>query len=325
MANYERYARSHMSIDARATVASTMSANCTVQDNTVPKRADLILFDIDGTILKGNSVHRQAFCHGFDEIYGLGPTTPGFVSIQCRRNNHVNRNPASPDYMCKEELCKYASLGDLDNHAGGIDVPLVALVCRAYGVQEETIWRRMPEMINFMNDYVKESLQAADDDTLATVNKTLYSLPGIHSLLQILNSHGIPMGLVTGNLEPIAYMKVDQVGLRKYFKFGGFGSDLQEQDVVYDFYKDRATVIRKSLCKYFKSGVPEYDASPSCLRIIHVGDTPSDVEAAHLANVESLAVATGKFRKEELLNHHPTFCVENFENAEYLVKNIFGL
>ena len=50
-------------------------------------------------------------------------------------------------------------------------------------------------------------------------------LGGVPELLEELKENNILIGLVTGNLEPIARAKMKKVNLNDYFKLGGFGSD----------------------------------------------------------------------------------------------------
>ena len=53
-------------------------------------------------------------------------------------------------------------------------------------------------------------------------NKILRVLEGVNELLETLQRAGIPMGLVTGNMEAIAWLKLEKVGLNRYFQFRWF-------------------------------------------------------------------------------------------------------
>lgn len=48
-------------------------------------------------------------------------------------------------------------------------------------------------------------------------------LPGVKELLDVLRKKNVPMGLLTGNIEAIAWSKLEQGGIKDYFMFGGFG------------------------------------------------------------------------------------------------------
>jgi len=114
-------------------------------------------------------------------------------------------------------------------------------------------------------------------------------LPGVVELLEGLKQSGkVVLGLVTGNLQAIAWGKVRSVGLESYFSCGGFGSDAE----------DRAELIRVALGR---AAVAHPGLPPaSSLRVFHVGDTPRDLEAAVKAGVEGVGVGTGKFTQAEL-------------------------
>ena len=97
---------------------------------------------------------------------------------------------------------------------------------------------------------------------------------------------GVLLGLVTGNIEAAAHIKLARAGLNRFFSFGGYGSDSNQ----------RAELTRRALerGKLVSGGVLS-DGSA-----ISVGDTPRDVAAGHGAGIEVVGVATGNFSVEEL-------------------------
>lgn len=111
-------------------------------------------------------------------------------------------------------------------------------------------------------------------------------LPGIPALLDALaESHGA-LGLATGNMRRGAAIKLGHFGLWERFPAGGFG----------DTTSIRAEVVREgieALAAYL-----HLEADPADALVI--GDTPLDVEAAHLAGARALAVATGAYEADTL-------------------------
>ena len=109
-------------------------------------------------------------------------------------------------------------------------------------------------------------------------------LPGIPPLLARLASgaNGDParhLGLVTGNLEGGARIKLGAFGLYHWFASGGFGSDSIERAEI-------AAIARRrfeALC----------DGPFDPAEVALVGDTPYDVEAARACGYRAVAVATG--------------------------------
>jgi phosphoglycolate phosphatase len=119
-------------------------------------------------------------------------------------------------------------------------------------------------------------------------------MPGVEEALTHLAKAGKCLGVATGNLESIGWLKLELAGLRKWFRFGGF-SDAHEQ---------RAAMIAAAA-----------EAARSLVggnaSLVVVGDTPSDIAAAHANHIPVIAVATGHSSFERLMEHTPEICAEN--------------
>jgi phosphoglycolate phosphatase-like HAD superfamily hydrolase len=111
-------------------------------------------------------------------------------------------------------------------------------------------------------------------------------MPGAVDTLERLRAEGRLVGLITGNTEPAARIKLSRGGLNDYFTFGGYGSDANE----------RVDVCRKALDRAEEAAGGELDREGS----IATGDTPRDVEAAHGAGIRVVGVATGEYSVEQL-------------------------
>lgn len=111
-------------------------------------------------------------------------------------------------------------------------------------------------------------------------------MPGIEALLPRLIEDGVLLGLVTGNIEAAAHIKLARARLNLFFSFGGYGSDSADRTEV-----TKAALSRGSLV----SGGTL--AGGAC---IAVGDTPRDVIAGHGAGIEVVGVATGSYSVEQL-------------------------
>ena len=111
-------------------------------------------------------------------------------------------------------------------------------------------------------------------------------LPGVTDLLPQLLSDGYLLGLVTGNLEAAAHIKLHRARLNRFFSFGGYGSDSP----------DRAEVTRVAI----RRAAVVYGASLEPAQAMVVGDTPHDVEAAHAAGLECVGVASHGFDADQL-------------------------
>jgi phosphoglycolate phosphatase len=112
-----------------------------------------------------------------------------------------------------------------------------------------------------------------------------YVIDGIAELLPRLLERGVLLGIVTGNIEAAAHIKLVRGDLDRFFNFGGYGSDSRH---------------RTELTKKAVERGGEVSGSPLDLaRTIAVGDTPRDVKAGHGAGIRVVGVATGSYSVEE--------------------------
>ena len=111
-------------------------------------------------------------------------------------------------------------------------------------------------------------------------------MPGIEELLPRLVERGVLLGLVTGNIEAAAQIKLARADLNHFFAFGGYGSDSRDRTELTKRAVERGGTV---------AGSPLDPA-----KTIGVGDTPRDVAACHGAGIRVAGVATGQYSVEEL-------------------------
>ncbi|MBW8060289.1 MAG: HAD family hydrolase [Solirubrobacterales bacterium] len=111
-------------------------------------------------------------------------------------------------------------------------------------------------------------------------------MPGVEELLPQLIEKGVLLGLVTGNIEAAAHIKLARGRLNGFFSFGGYGSDSP----------DRTEVTKQAL----RRGELVSGGALAGGACIAVGDTPRDVEAGHGAGIKVVGVATGSYSVEQL-------------------------
>ena len=109
---------------------------------------------------------------------------------------------------------------------------------------------------------------------------------GVHDTLTALSEMGTVLGLVTGNIEGAARIKMERSHLNRYFAFGGYGTDSRDRAELTQAAIDRAEILHG------------HDLDPA--EIMVVGDTPRDVEAAKAVGAISVTVATGEYTQEQL-------------------------
>jgi phosphoglycolate phosphatase-like HAD superfamily hydrolase len=132
------------------------------------------------------------------------------------------------------------------------------------------------------------------------------SLPGVVALLELLEDRpDCRLGLLTGNLEIGARIKLEPFGLNRFFPGGGFGSDHPDRRQV-------ARVARLKLCGIF--GI-EFEPS----RVVVVGDTEHDVDCARANGYRAVAVETGWASREKLEAARPDVLFDDLEDLSAVV------
>ena len=158
----------------------------------------------------------------------------------------------------------------------------------------DAAWRpRRVEMRDALSSFVEQR----SADLCITV------LPGVTAVLDHLQGRGAKLGVATGNLERIGWTKLDRCGLRSQFDFGGFSDDFEWRRDVIAAAAQKARAIAG-------------EAATVCV----IGDTPTDVQAAHENGLDVIAVATGIFSMEELRAAGPDLLVRSL--TELLQKPI---
>ncbi len=111
--------------------------------------------------------------------------------------------------------------------------------------------------------------------------------PGMREALEILKDREeYVLGLLTGNIEQGALIKLEHFGLRSYFVAGAFGSDAE----------DRNRLLPIAVEKLFRAKSVPVQFSDCVV----IGDTPRDVECARPYGAFSVGVATGPYSCAEL-------------------------
>ncbi len=116
--------------------------------------------------------------------------------------------------------------------------------------------------------------------------------PSIAELLAALNADSKLLGVVTGNLERIGWSKLERAGIRKYFDFGSFSDVREKREDIFRNGVEQARRLRGSTTT-----------------VCFVGDTPADIRAAASIGLPVIAVATGIYSREQLVEHGPPLCV----------------
>lgn len=128
-------------------------------------------------------------------------------------------------------------------------------------------------------------------------------LPAVVDVLDQLSFNPrVSLGILTGNVEKAAQIKLNHFGLSEYFAFGGYGDNSSDRNDVAAEAKEKAI---EHLGEQFEEG-----------KVWVIGDTRNDVRCAHSIKAKALAVATGGESKKQLLESGPDLFLENLEQAQ---------
>ncbi|MGA9673658.1 MAG: HAD family hydrolase [Terracidiphilus sp.] len=167
---------------------------------------------------------------------------------------------------------------------GSTDTAILHEAWRQAGIPAAVLEERMEAILEAMRNTVAERRHELD----------LIRMPGVEQTLDYLARRGALLGVATGNLEMIGWIKVEQVGLRQWFRFGGFS----------DHFPVRSELIGQAAAK-------AREMAGRGASICVVGDTPRDIEAARANFLSVIAVATGKYTFDELLKYQPEVCASS--------------
>ena len=126
-------------------------------------------------------------------------------------------------------------------------------------------------------------------------------LTGVDELLPKLIEDGYLLGLVTGNLEAAAHIKLHRAQLNRFFSFGGYGSDSTDRGELTRIALQRAELV------YGEPLMPE--------QAIVIGDTPHDVQGAHAAGMKCVGVGSHHFNVEQLREAGADYAIASLEEA----------
>jgi phosphoglycolate phosphatase-like HAD superfamily hydrolase len=240
----------------------------------------VILFDIDGTLLRGFGIGSramlragQAICGSSFDLQGvtisgsLDPIIYRDAAIKMGLRDHHTLHEAFRDRYVQE---LERELTAFDKAASVAEAPLRHAAAASF---------RRPEL-----------------------------LPGIHALLQALSSRAdVAVGLLTGNYQRIVPIKFAAVGLDiQAFCAGGFGDDADTRPGLLPVALQR---MERAL------GV-----SLHARNVIVVGDTIRDVDCALRNGSRCLAVGTGERPLEELLQAGAQRAVPDLSDPDALLS-----
>lgn len=223
----------------------------------------LLLFDIDGTLLRADGAGRRAVARTFEEIFG----TAGLAA---------------------------------DLPMAGMTDPLIARAClEVAGYSHAEIEARLPQV------WVRYAAHLADE----LARSPARPCPGVRPLLERLATRDdLVLGLLTGNIEPTAWLKVQSVDLHPFFRFGAFGNEGPEREKL-----PAVAVAKAAAATGYQFSGPD---------IVIIGDTPHDIHCGRHLAVRTVAVCTGPYGADAL--HEATVVLPSLADTDAAVAALLG-
>jgi len=136
-------------------------------------------------------------------------------------------------------------------------------------------------------------------------------LPGIVELLDALRRReDCVLGLLTGNIERGAELKLSHYGVWEYFEFGAFADDHVDRNKLGPVAHARAA--------------EKHGTTFEGRDVFVLGDTPRDIDCARAAGFVAVAIATGSYSKDELAAHKPDFLFGDLSDTRGVIETLLG-
>jgi len=220
-----------------------------------------VLFDIDGTLIRGEGMGRLALQRAFADTFDV-------------------------EAVGREEL-----VGIPFN--GRSDPAIVADMASALGIAPESFAGMEPR---FRESYIGHLRITVDE------SRTKRTLPGVVGLVEELHAADhVALGLLTGNIEAGARIKLQPFALNEFFSFGGFGDDGPERSNIAARAGERAR-------DHAGREIPPE-------KVLVIGDTIHDVAAGRTHRFRTVAVTTGGVSEDELASAGPDRVFDDLSEA----------
>ena len=159
--------------------------------------------------------------------------------------------------------------------AGRTDIEIARHICLLADIPAVAFDERLDDLVEAVT---------ANYATLVPDDLSERVAPGVPPLLETLSARDdVLLSLVTGNIEPVARLKLRAAGIGHHFPSGqgGFGSDHEDRTLL-------PPIARRRAGDHPRAGT------------LVIGDTPRDIACAHADGLRCVAVTSGPYEAEEL-------------------------
>jgi len=187
---------------------------------------------------------------------------------------------------------------------GKTDKQIVRDVMRLEGHTDEHIDARMEKLIELYLDGLREGAKSGKFN--------VRPLEGVVPLLDALGERkDVVLGLLTGNVEPGARIKLTAAGIDPdRFRVNAFGSDHEHRPELPAIARRRA------------GETLGLDIAGD--RLVVIGDTPADIECGRSLGARAIGVASGHYTVEQLQSHKPYAVFPSLKNTQHVLETILN-
>jgi len=198
----------------------------------------------------------------------------------------------------------FGAAGGIDQYdlRGRTDTRIVHDVMGALGWEPARVKERLDD---FFEAYLGGLTSEIGD------GRHVVTLPGVSAVVaRLAQSPDALLGLVTGNIEEGARIKLLPTGLWPLFRVGAYGSDHMDRRRLPSLAARRAQAL---------VGYPF-----AATDVVVIGDTPHDIDCARACGAVAVAVTTGQYTRDELLAERPDHLFDDLADVEKVLAAILG-
>jgi len=187
---------------------------------------------------------------------------------------------------------------------GKTDKQIVRDVMRLEGHSDQHIDSRMERLIELYLEGLRTGVKSG--------KFKVRPLDGVVPLLDALEARDdVVLGLLTGNIEPGARIKLSAAGINPdRFRVNAFGSDHEHRPELPAIAQRRA------------SETLGLDITGE--RLVVIGDTPADIECGRSLGAKAIGVASGHYTVEQLQAHNAYAVVPSLANTQQVLETILN-